>query len=68
MRDFKEEDKRRFKYILVPVTFVKDEDNLKNKDYEFIKIIKPVINGKALFKRILLRNKQYEGDVKHEQD
>lgn len=64
--DFKHEDKTGFKYVIVPLTFVKDEENLTN--YEFISILRPVINGKKIFSRILLRNKQYEGDVKYEQN
>lgn len=64
--DFKHEDKTGFKYVIVPVTFVKDEDNLTK--YELVQLINPVINGKKIFSRILLRNKQYKGDVKHEQD
>ena len=64
--DFKHEDKTGFKYVIVPVTFVKDEENLTN--YELIESFKPVINGKKVFQRLLLRNKQYKGDAKHEQD
>ena len=64
--DFKHENKEHFKYVIVPVTFVKDEENLTN--YELVQSFKPVINGKKVFQRILLKNKQYKGDVKHEQD
>lgn len=64
--DFKHEEKTSFKYVIVPVTFVKDEENLTN--YELVQSFKPVINGKKVFQRLLLKNKQYKGDVKHEQD